>query len=483
MTDKKIFDILQETFSLGTFRKPQEKIISAILNSRHCIVTMPTGMGKSICYQIPALMLDGLTVVISPLISLMKDQVDALIKRGIDAAVINSSLSKPERLRRYEGIRSGKYKLIYVAPERFRNKDFTDALSARHVSFLALDEAHCISQWGNDFRPDYARIREFRALMKNPVTAAFTATATEPVRKDIIRMAGLEDEEVLRFDGGVCRPNLHLACVEIIDETEKFDLLYDLITERKGNTVIYFSLIRSIERFSEYLEMKKIRHSIYHGRLNADKRKFTQNQFLSAKNGIMLATNAFGMGIDKADIRAIIHAEIPDSIESYYQEIGRAGRDGKRSDCTLLYSQDDLAVQISFLEWKNPDVKFIRDVYQLLKSAGTSINSYDYEHIQEKVVNRNRGDQRLQTVLNLFDLHGVTTGSIESGNLHLAGEIPEQLSSDNFIQEKMIRDLDRLIAIMQYAKSENCRRDIIHNYFNSDISLCGKCDNCNAEKI
>jgi ATP-dependent DNA helicase RecQ len=478
MPDKKITELLQRTFGLQTFREPQPEIISSILNGRHCIVTMPTGMGKSLCYQIPALILDGLTVVISPLISLMKDQVDALISRGIDAAFINSSLSKAERVQRYEALRSGRYKLIYVAPERFRNKEFISALSARKVDLLALDEAHCVSQWGNDFRPDYARIKEYRLLMNNPVTAAFTATATSAVRDDIIRMSGLDPETVLRFDGGVCRPNLHLACEKALDESEKFELLHKMITEKKGNTIIYFSLIRNIDRFSQFLEFKKIHHLIYHGKLDQDRRRQVQNKFLTSRNSVMLATNAFGMGVDKSDIRSIIHADIPDSIESYYQEIGRAGRDGKRADCTLLYCQDDLAVQISFLEWKNPDSKFIRDVYQVLNKFGNTVSSYDYEDIQAKVVNRNRGDQRLQTVLNLFDLYGVTQGSIESGNLHLLRDIPEELSSDDFIREKMLRDRDRLIAIMEYAKSEQCRRDIIHNYFDSEESVCGKCDNC-----
>lgn len=323
--EEKIYRVLRESFGAEEFRPSQKEVILRTLDGEHSLVLMPTGMGKSLCYQLPALIFDGLTIVISPLIALMKDQVDQLKKLGIDASFVNSSLGKSEREKRYSRIKNGNYKLLYVSPERFRKKGFLDAIKQREISLLALDEAHCVSQWGNDFRPDYSRIGEFRRIIGNPVTIALTATATVHVQKDIIEKTGIDAGEIKIFNEGICRPNLSLEVFDVIDDEEKYNIILEQIKEEPGIIVIYFNLIKGIERFAEFLDMRKIKYIIYHGKLAPEKRKRIQKEFMEAGSVLMLATNAFGMGIDKPDIRMIIHAEIPDSIESYYQEIGRGG--------------------------------------------------------------------------------------------------------------------------------------------------------------
>ncbi len=480
--EEKIYRVLHDTFGADEFRPSQKEVILRTLEGEHSLVLMPTGMGKSLCYQLPALIFSGLTIVISPLIALMKDQVDQLKRLGIDASFVNSSLGKGERETRYSNIRRGRYKILYVSPERFRKKGFLDAIGHREVSLLALDEAHCVSQWGNDFRPDYSRISEFRNIIGNPVTLALTATATVNVQNDIIERSGIPSGEMKIFNEGICRPNLSLEVFDVIDEQEKYDIMLEQISGCEGTVVVYFSLIKSIERFAEWLDMRKVRYMIYHGRLAPEKRRRIQREFMDARKTLMLATNAFGMGIDKPDIRMIIHAEIPDSIESYYQEIGRGGRDGKSTRCILLYGQDDLAVQISFLQWKNPDVIFIRNVYSLLKNLGEHVNSYEYEDLQEKVVHKQRDDHRLQTVLNLFDMYGITEGAIETKNLKLTDELRDELLDEIFIRTKMERDRQRLIDMVNYAKSSRCRREIIYQYFGMGFNECGNCDNCRASE-
>lgn len=350
--DKKVnaLETLKTYFGYDTFREGQEKIVEAILANRDVLAIMPTGAGKSICYQIPALILPGITLVISPLISLMQDQVKALNDAGIHAAFINSSLTENQISKALYLAASGRYKIIYVAPERLENYEFLEFARNVEISMVTVDEAHCISQWGQDFRPSYLKIVEFiKNLPKRPIVSAFTATATEEVKNDILCTLSLEDPEVVIT--GFDRKNLYYS-VENIRRKDEFIMEY-IEKHPTESGIIYCATRKNVDNLFELLFKRGVPVTRYHAGLTNETRKKNQDDFIYDRTPVIIATNAFGMGIDKSNVRYVIHYNMPQSMENYYQEAGRAGRDGENSQCILLFSLQDVMIDRMLLDNKD----------------------------------------------------------------------------------------------------------------------------------
>ena len=438
-------------FGLQAFRPGQREVIEAVLAGQDCLVIMPTGGGKSLCYQLPSVARHGTTLVISPLIALMKDQVDALTARGLKATFINSSLGMEESRARLEGMSAGEYDLVYIAPERLRNKTFQEAVTATKIQLLAVDEAHCISEWGHDFRPDYARIGQFRERLGNPQTIALTATATPIVRKDVVDLLQLREPQV--FITGFARPNLHFEVRDLWSKALKLQELVDFLDETPGAGIIYGATRKRCEEIAEELTALKLKRKVkpYHAGLDPDRRRTVQDEFMSGQVPVIVATNAFGMGIDKADLRFVVHFDMPGSLEAYYQEAGRAGRDGLQSHCLLLFNERDRDLQEWFIENSYPPRETIEKVYNFLRKIDADPIQFTLQEVKEMLGldTSNEGVAACEKILEKAGALERLDTRQNMASVRLSSDLPtlvDLLSPDAKTQRKVLRTLERIVG-------------------------------------
>ncbi len=391
-------EILNTYFGYSAFRPGQQEAIEAVLAGRDTVAIMPTGSGKSICYQIPALLLPGLTLVISPLIALMKDQVDSLTRLGIPATFLNSTLTPAQTEERLAELRGDTYKLLFVAPERFRVASFHSLIRHKEISLLAIDEAHCISQWGHDFRPSYLKIKEIREQAGNPTLIALTATATPRVRQDIIDQLGLNNP--LLLVKGFDRSNLKFFAIELEKDRQKKNELLRMVKAIKGSGIVYVATQKAVPEIQTLLENEGISTAGYHGGMDKHQRNDTQSRWLGGRAQVIVATNAFGMGIDKADVRFVIHYNIPGSVEAYYQEAGRAGRDGKTAYCILFFTYRDHRIQEYLIENSFPPEHVLNTIYEYLFSLGKRHILLTYREIAKAT---DCNDMQVGAAIKLFE--------------------------------------------------------------------------------
>jgi ATP-dependent DNA helicase RecQ len=476
-------------FGHPALRPGQAEVIADIFAGRPVISVMPTGAGKSLCYQLPAVVLaerGGITLVVSPLIALMKDQVDALRGRGISAVALTSAAGAEEQRDMLEGIRAGMYTLVYVAPERFRSPRFVDALRAiaGSIALVAIDEAHCISEWGHDFRPDYRRLGGVIAELAPPRVAAFTATATPEVREDIAVQLGLQGTQlhVRGFD----RPNLHYGVVKAGGAADKADKLIELVRTRDGGVALVYAATRkNAEAYAQALKGAGMRARVYHAGLEDDVREKAQDVFMAGKLDVIVATNAFGMGVDKSDIRLVVHADIPRSPEAYYQEAGRGGRDGRPTRCVLLFNHGDIRLQEFLIDASFPSAELLRGLWKLLHDHPGLGESSDIEAVVRPHLPGEPSGAAVGAALRILERHGML--SRQGGVLAATRPEPGTFPPLDVASLERRAELERrkLRTMVEYAYNPRCRRQSILDYFGDEEWVdrsrkCGACDNCEA---
>ncbi|MBO8137204.1 MAG: ATP-dependent DNA helicase RecQ [Desulfotomaculum sp.] len=482
-----LLDALHKYFGFQNFRPGQREIIEKVMAGEDVLAVMPTGQGKSLCYQLPGLILPGVTLVISPLVALMKDQVDSLHMKNLhQVTLINGQLTREEQKQRLDGIRDGKYKIIYAAPERLRTRSFASLIEDISLAMLVVDEAHCISQWGHDFRPDYLYLREFINMANRPRVLALTATATPKVQYDILQQLGIENAAKVVVSSD--RPNLYLEVRKLEKGSSKLAALMDILYSEKGSGIIYTATRKETEEVAQFIISRMgIKAAPYHAGMDSEQRAEVQEGFINGDYNVVVATNAFGMGIDKQDIRFVIHYSIPSSLEAYYQEVGRAGRDGEPARCILFYTPKDRALH----EWMIDNDSITREhmvvfwkAYQ--KNLHNGRSKLDINELGRAGVDENR----LRLLIAALERRGIITLleryseyiEVRPGANNMGPEIAQSILLES--QRRQADRRSKLSFLVNWINSGRCRREVLLEYFGEKIKKCPQncCDNCTKSK-
>ena len=469
---------LEQNFGFKRFRAGQAEAVRAAMAGRDVLVVMPTGSGKSLCYQLPSLELAGTTVVVSPLISLMQDQAERLRERGFTVAEMNSAVPATKLRESEAAIAAGRADFVFSTPERLADPEFRELVRRRPVGLFVVDEAHCVSQWGHDFRPDFLTLCHAIDDLGRPPVLALTATATAVVIEDVLARLCIPDAEVVHT--GFYRGNLDLAVLRVSGDGEKQARLLELLDDTQGTTIIYCATVKAVEEVTDFLAEQEIVAAGYHGRMPAKRRSRVQDRFMSGELKCFVATNAFGLGIDKADIRGVVHYHMPGSLESYYQEFGRAGRDGKRARCTLLYDPEDRKLQRFFQGGRYPD-------------DGDLVNAYHaVERLVERAVEPTLAEiqavsplkaGRTKVCLSLLAGQGIVErGRGDRYRLTKPGLPREAIAAaGRSYRDREEQDRMTLQRMVDYAEGSGCRWQALLGYFDDDALLVGPCHHCDQD--
>ena len=470
--------LMRRTFGIHDFRPGQQAVIQSVMSGHDTLAIMPTGAGKSLCYQLPAVHLPGTTVVVSPLIALMKDQCDKLNELGVAARQVNSTIPVREVSAALDAIKAGEIEFVFATPERLEDPAFIEALRETEIDLFVVDEAHCVSEWGHDFRPAFLSLGAAIKALGAPPILALTATATERVLADVMRMLGMREPAVVNL--GIYRENLHYRVHHTASDIAKQQRLVQLLRSAEGTGIVYVATVKHCEEVTRLLEAEGVQAAKYHGRLAAKTRHDVQDRFMAGELKAIVATNAFGMGIDKPDIRFVIHYDMPGSLESYYQESGRAGRDGAPAECVLLYKVEDRRTHQFFMGGKYPGgeaIVLVRDALQALGAAESAVTLADVQAHAATVAK-----MKVRSVLSMMKGLGLVRELRGSRFRLLEADVPASRMEEvaHEYAGRQAADREKLERMASYAQSAMCRWKLLLEYFqeNDSFDRCGTCDNC-----